>query len=249
MVAVFSLTLATVLWLVALLYRESSLADVGQILGWSALVAGVCLAIQGVISIVTRSVAITTPLVFAHFLQGLLVFVTYTVAYIFSPDWFLKSWRSIYFGYYLYDICVILLCWRRFVGSFRTFYAVHHTLSFCITALWMFFGGEWLDYIILGVMIWLASDVWVYLLSMYRCLWGRGMPRARVVRLQITAFCLERIHRLTAYGVPFVIADYQLSPLAVLVFCTGVVNDILDAVFQWRGIQRKQRVLKRARSR
>ena len=164
--------------------------------------------------------------------------MAYLTAYLADPIWFLDTWRSLYFGYYIYDAAMILICWRRLFGSFRTFYTIHHVFSFTITGLWMAAGGVWLDYIILGVMLWLASDLWAYGLAMIRSTRGRQWSRLEIARLKLAVFWIERVHRGLAYVVPWIIADFHLSAFAILVLGTGLANDILDAGFQWRSIRR-----------
>ena len=236
--AAVALLAATTWWLGNLVRLDASASRVATILGSAALVAVACLLVHGAVHLVARHVRLGSPLVFSHFLQGTLVFCAYVAAYVMEPTVFLDSWRSLYFGYYIYDIAVILICWRRLFRSFRFFYTVHHVFSFAITGVWMAFGGAWLDYIILGVAIWLSSDLWVYGLAMYRSTWGRGKPRAQIARLRLGVFWLERGHRILAYVIPWIIADFSLSPFALLVLGTGLANDLLDAAFQWRGIRK-----------
>ncbi len=236
--ATVALLAATTWWLGNLARLEASVSEVATILGTAALVAAACLLVHGVVHLLARRVRLGPPLVFSHFLQGSLVFCAYMAALMVEPAVFLDSWRSLYFGYYAYDIAVILIFWRRLFRAFRFFYTVHHVFSLTITGVWMAFGGPWLDYIILGVAIWLSSDLWTYGLAMYRSTWGRGRPRAQIARLRLGVFWLERCHRLMAYVVPWIIADFTLSSFALLVFGTGLANDLLDAGFQWRGIQK-----------
>lgn len=236
--ATVALLAATTWWLGNLVRLEDSVSQVATILGPAALVAVACLLVHGVVLLAARRVRLGSPLVFSHFLQGMLIFCAYMGAHAVEPALFLDSWRSLYFGYYAYDIAVILIFWRRLFKSFRFFYTVHHVFSFAITGLWMAFGGPWLDYIILGVAIWLSSDLWTYGLAMYRSTLGRGKPRAQLARLRLGVFWLERGHRLLAYVIPWTIADFKLSTFALLVLGTGLANDLLDAGFQWRGIRK-----------
>ena len=177
----------------------------------------------------------------SHYVQGLLITATYLVAYAWQPEWFLHNWRAVYFGYYIYEVGVLIVFWERLLSSFRVFYAVHHTVSFVITGLWMLVGGEWLGYITLGVVIWLTSDVWLYTLSLYRLV-GRAKPeRGVMARWQVYVFVLERAHRAMAYIVPMWLANFSLSPLALVVLGTGLANDVLDASFQWKALRRRRR--------
>ncbi len=240
--AAASLAAVTALWIGSLIHIEGSVAGAVPILLLAAAVAALCFSVHCLVGAAARRGApIADTLVFSHFLQGVLVFTVYVLLYVLEPSAFLRSWRSLYFGYYIYDIAVLLLCWRRLYGSFRVFYSVHHTVSFAITSLWMLVGGAWLDYIVLGVVLWLGSDLWVYGLALYRNTRRRELSRLQVARLQLRIFWIERVHRGAAYLIPCILASFQLSTLAIVIFATGLANDILDASFQWRTIQRKLR--------
>lgn len=242
-VAVVSLSLATLWWLLGLAHSQPAVGGIASTLSEALLVVLVCFGVRLAVETLIPKKAILSSLVLTHYLQGLLVFVTYVVAFCLEPEWFAKNWQAIYFGYYIYDIATILLYWRKLFSSFRVFYAIHHTVSFGITGLWMLVGGEWLDYIVLGVVIWLGSDLWLYAMSTYRCFHGKRLSANGIQRLRIVVFWIERVHRLAAYVVPWVIADFQLSNFALLVLGTGLANDVLDVVFQWRSIGRKRRRL------
>lgn len=179
------------------------------------------------------------PLVFSHFLCGIFVYLGYIYLYVVDHKLFLRSWRSLYFGFYVWDICMIITYWSRLFAAFRHFYTIHHTVSFAITATWMYSGGEWLYYISLGLVIWLSSDLWVYSLSAYR-----AGPFSKLTRRELSAyrykiFWVERVHRLLAYVLPLWIvfaSGSQPSMLCLLVLGTGLANDLLDASFQWKAI-------------
>ncbi len=230
---------ATLWWVGALCALEGSVAGVAQILGLSATVMVACFAVHVAVIVAARRVSLRSPLVFAHYLQGILIFAAYVTSYALNPTLFLDTWRSLYFGFYLFDVAVLLIFWRQLFRAYRTFYATHHVVSFAITGTWMVVGGAWLDYIVLGVLLWLSSDIWSYGLAMVRCTPGSKRHRRRMGQLQVAAFFLERTHRMAAYALPCLLADVQLSTLALVILGTGLFNDALDASFQWRGVRAK----------
>ena len=205
----------------------------------SGVVTLLCFALHFAVTSSPLARQLRAPIVFVHFALGIAVFLTYLIAYVLAPDWFMQTWRSLYFGYYIYDIVVILTYWKRIFAAFRTFYAIHHTVSFLITGVWMYVGGEWLSYIVLGLVLWLGSDLWLYAMSLYRAGPWKQLPRHTLAKLRLRVFWVERVHRLVAYVLPWVLAGFHLSDFALLVLGTGLANDVLDATFQWKSLSKR----------
>lgn len=226
---------ATCGWITVLFCVESG-AQAWNILYKSFLTTLCCCICHHLVSMVTTP---RDSLVFSHFLCGSLVYLCYVQFYCSKPDFFLQTWRSLYFGFYIWDICAIILYWNRLFPAFRHFYTVHHTVSFVITGTWAYAGGEWLDYIILGLVIWLSSDIWVYALSAYRAGPFPKLAQHELSSYRYKIFWIERVHRLLAYVLPlwvvFSSGSYP-SMLCFLVLGTGLANDALDATFQWKAI-------------
>ena len=103
----------------------------------------------------------------------------------------------------------------------------------------MYVGGEWLSYIVLGLVIWLGSDLWLYAMSLYRAGPWKQLPRHTHAQLRLRVFWVERVHRLVAYVLPWVLAGFHLSDFALLVLGTGLANDVLDATFQWKSLSKR----------
>jgi len=232
--SLFLLT-ATCGWITVLFCVESG-AQAWDILSKSFLTMICCCICHHLVSMATTP---RDPLVFSHFLCGILVYLCYIQFYFVKPDFFLQSWRSLYFGFYMWDTCSIILYWNRLFPAFRHFYTVHHTVSFAITGTWAYFGGQWLDYIILGLAIWLSSDLWVYALSAYRAGPFRKLTHHELSSYRYNIFWIERVHRLVAYVLPLWMvfsSGSHPSMLCLLVLGTGLANDVLDATFQWKAI-------------
>jgi len=134
---------------------------------------------------------------------------------------------------------MIIVHWRRLFAAFRHFYTIHHTVSFAITGFWMYLDAEWLDYIILGLFIWLSSDLWVYALSAYRAGPFPKLTPSQLSDYRYKIFWVERMHRLLAYVLPLGMvysSGSKPSMLCLVVLGTGLANDVLDATFQWQAI-------------
>ena len=232
---------ATCGWIAVLFCTESS-AQAWGILRNSALTTFCCCVCHYLAS----TVAPRDPLVFSHFVCGMFVYLAYMGLYVVEPELFLRTWRSLYFGFYVWDICMIIVYWRRLFAAFRHFYTIHHIVSFAITGAWLYSGGEWLDYIILGLVIWLSSDLWVYALSAYRAGPFKKLTHTELSAYRYKIFWVERAHRLLAYVLPLWMvfaSGSNPSMLCLLVLGTGLANDVLDASFQWKAIikARKQK--------
>lgn len=231
---------ATCGWITVLFCVEPS-TKAWSILCQSAVTMLCCCTCHYLVSVVATP---RDPLVFSHFLCGMFVYLAYVGFYFVDHQLFLHCWRSLYFGFYVWDICMIVVYWDRLFAAFRHFYTIHHTVSFAITGTWMLSGGEWLEYIILGLVIWLSSDLWVYALSAYRAGPFRKLTHRELSAYRYKIFCVERLHRLLAYVLPLWMvfaSGSQPSMLCLLVLGTGLANDLLDATFQWQAIRKAQK--------
>jgi len=195
--------------------------------------------------------------VFVHFLVGCFQQVGYFGAYILGDEIFLKVWRPLYFGIYLYTITVLIFRGDECFWNFRVFYVVHHGISFCITGCWQLLDDQtWCDALIRGLVLWLTAEIYVYVLNVGRSLQvhysstnsrdedaGNRKESRKESRtlawLQLICFLLERCQRFTAYFSLLVAKDWDVSDstLTQVVLGTGMANDAVDIWFQWTSIQ------------
>lgn len=107
------------------------------------------------------------------------------------------------------------------------------------TGTWALVHGDWEPYVVRGVVIWLTSDIYVYSINTYRAIDPQNVNKDVFQKLQLGAFCLERVQRIAAYVQAFIITKGSLSTVAWVIFGTGMSNDVLDASFQLRSILAK----------
>jgi len=180
-----------------------------------------------------------SPYITLHFGLGLVQNISYVIFFLVNPTLFAKLWTSAYFGYYVWTWYVLILRPKEVFSLFRVFYAIHHTVSFFITGTWILVATscncEYEKYILRGIVLWLSADIWVYLVNFSRSVIP-GMPIETVRRLQLLAFVLERLQRVTAYLQGFIVTQMHISALGWVVFGTGLFNDVLDASFQARSL-------------
>jgi hypothetical protein len=175
--------------------------------------------------------------VLTHYFVGCIVQIAYFLIYFFAGDEvMIRTWRPIYFGYYMWTNILMMAKPHVFFPKFRLFYSIHHVVSFFITGTWALVQGDWELYVVRGVVIWLTSDIYVYSINTYRAINVQKVNKNVFQKLQLGAFCLERMHRIAAYVQAFIITKGSLSTIAWVIFGTGMFNDVLDASFQLRSI-------------
>ena len=178
--------------------------------------------------------------VLTHYFIGCIVQIAYFLIYVFAgSEVTIRIWRPIYFGYYMWTNIIMMAKPHVFFPAFRLFYTIHHVVSFFITGTWALVDGDWEPYVVRGVVIWLTSDIYVYSINTYRSIDPQKVNKNVFQKLQLGAFCFERVHRIVAYVQAFMITKGNLSTIAWVIFGTGMSNDVLDASFQLRSILAK----------
>lgn len=178
--------------------------------------------------------------VLTHYFVGCIVQIAYVLIYCFAGDEvMIRTLRPIYFGYYMWTNITMMAKPHVFFPVFRLFYSIHHVVSFFTTGTWALVHGDWEPYVVRGVVIWLTSDIYVYSINTYRAIDPQNVNKDVFQKLQLGAFCLERVQRIAAYVQAFIITKGSLSTVAWVIFGTGMSNDVLDASFQLRSILAK----------
>lgn len=215
----------------------------------NALVAlSVCFLAERVV--ISSWPSLKKPYVTLHFGLGLVQNILYVTTFLADPNIFAKIWTSAYFGYYIWTWTMLVTKVQEFFTLFRIFYTVHHTVSFFITGSWILVGQfckcPMNLYLIRGIVLWLSSDIWVYLLNFTRSIYP-GMDVQTIRKQQLIVFIIERLQRLAAYIQALVLTQGEMNTLDWVVLGTGFFNDILDASFQARSLSRSFHLTKQTK--
>ena len=230
--------LATVFWISAHIIGQSNGLPTWYLLQSSACIISFCFIFENLIQAVLPSCP--KQYVFAHFALGLLQHMFYLISYLVRTDFFITYWKSIFFGYYIWTMTLLACRPQVFFPSFAKFYCIHHSAAFIITGIWALIpNSNWDDkYMSLGAMIWLTSDCYVYFVNAYRALNPGLGNRQSFKKLQKIIFCIERIHRSSAYIQGLILCKGSPSQLGWCVLGTTLFIDLVDTKFQITSISR-----------
>mmetsp|Transcript_39761 Transcript_39761/g.58083 ORF Transcript_39761/g.58083 Transcript_39761/m.58083 type:complete len:916 (+) Transcript_39761:1-2748(+) len=163
-----------------------------------------------------------------HCLIGSMIFVAYAIILSTSRSEVKNVWRSLYFGWYTYDSLSFIVFWHDLPHRFRIFQSIHHSLSFLCTGTWLAVGGKWTDLTIIAVVVWLTSDLWHYLSSLYGLFSEVGVTRWSEAGYNLK---LENLV-FASYGIGIYIFVDDMSVLAWLILGTGLLFDAIDTYFR-----------------
>ena len=228
------LILSTAFWIFSLIHSPE--VNAVSTLKNSACILALCFGIEFLVKVTfCKSVSRLTTV---HYLLGILQQISFISLYIIGSGIFFKSWPFIYFGYYIWTSLSLITRPEGFFRKFRIFYSIHHTFSFLITGTWLLVRPccKLNNFLIRGVMLWLSSEIYLYICNLYRSL-NPSLNMKRFRKFQLIAFIAERIQRLSAYIQAFVISSMQLSTFEWVVLGTGIANDILDICFQLKFVR------------
>ncbi|GFH55235.1 hypothetical protein CTEN210_11711 [Chaetoceros tenuissimus] len=229
------ITAAIFTWIVTLYKYESPTVFKDVLIG-SSVVLYICFLGAKVLSFFIKS---DRPFVLAHFVLGLISQCSYIFMYAFHQDDFVYLWRSVFTGYYLFSMLLLLINPKLFFPSFYRFYTLHHSASFFIISAWLIAStDEWPQYLILAKSIWLTSDVWQYIMQIYRAI--HNPDSGHFKKLQRLVFSIERVHRCLSYYHALVIGGGASSPFVIFVFATVISIDVFDTVIQINSMRKKK---------
>lgn len=226
---------AIVTW-TATLYLYESPAVCKDVLVGSSIVLYICFLGAEILSFLINT---DRPFVLAHFVLGLISQCSYIFMYAFRQDEFVYLWRSVFTGYYLFSMLLLVINPKLFFSSFHRFYTLHHSASFFIISAWLIAStDEWPQYLILAKSIWLTSDMWQYIMQIYRAI--HNPDSGHFKKLQYLVFSIERVHRCLSYYHALVIGGGASSPFVIFVFATVISIDVFDTVIQINSMRKKK---------
>lgn len=230
--------LVTVFWISAHIIGKSNGLPILSSLQTSACIVSLCFIFENLIQATLPSCP--KHYVFAHFALGLFQQMFYLISYLVRTDFFITYWKTVFFGYYIWTITLLVTRPEVFFPSFAKFYSIHHSSAFVITGIWALIpNSNWDDlYMSRGAMIWLTSDCYAYLINTYRALKPERGNRQSFKKLQKIVFCIERIHRLSAYIQGLILCEGSPSNLGWCVLGTTLFIDLVDTKFQMTSISR-----------
>ncbi|CAB9527853.1 Acyl-coenzyme A oxidase [Seminavis robusta] len=211
----------------------SQLQDFWPTIQNAFVVLAICYTVERVV--VVSLPCLQRPHVTLHFGFGIVQNIIYVATFLASPSTFAEIWTSVYFGYYLWTWIVLVAHHQELFTIFRIFFTVHHTVSFFITGTWILVAAHcdcpYNLYLLRGIVLWLAADIWGYILNFTRSIYP-GIPVRTIRRLQLMVFVMDRIQKSSAYIQAIAITHGNMNTLDWVVLGTGFFNDILDASFQ-----------------
>lgn len=227
-------------FLCSAIYRNG---DLGMVVFDSASMLGLC----GVVDALVHAKMPTSSkghYVRVHFLVVLIKHAVMWSTYLAGGGVFLRTWRPLTFGSYVWDNLQLLCRPREFSATARIFLAVHHALAFAVCGIWIYVSSccEWDPYIVRGIMLWWTADLYACLVLTYRSFYPE-VDWQLTWKLRALAFILERIQRFALYSVNLVERD-RLSRLAWVVLASGIVMDTLDTTFQTKSLVKHSLVRK-----
>lgn len=235
------LLLATTWWLVALF--QFGHQDDQLVILYSLVVFQLCAMVRLLVDCLVKvGRPIRDVTACSHYLHCCFTYITYVALFLVGSEVFLESWSSIFFGSYMFDIWSLLVFWETMRPKYRTFYAIHHTLSFVLVGAWRIPGESWDEPLILCVMIWLSSDLWQHASRVFYYVTNGTMAKRNMFALACITFGLERLQRLAAYFVVFTMS-VDHSKTLYFVAASGFCMDVLDTYFQLSSLRRQSQAI------
>ena len=164
----------------------------------------------------------------SHYALSILSIFIYIAAYQTDSETFRNIWMQVLLGLYIFDVCIIARDWHKLKKSYRTFYSVHHGISFGLFALWYYTFNPFTEAMAIGALLWVSSDVWRWAEQYWRLSGNNSSARLRDM-----VWYLERGHRIFAYCLYMWILDFSFQHTSEMILITsGVFMDVVDAYFQ-----------------
>ena len=162
-----------------------------------------------------------------HFILCLASIVFYIALYPLPSEVFRQYWMQILTALYLYDLITITRNWHQLKSGYRTFYCVHHGVSFCLFILWSYTFVPFTDAMALGALLWVSADIWRWFEQLWR-LNGHKVSHS----IRNTVDTLERCHRLLAYGIFLWVLDFEFKYTSeMILLASGITMDAIDTYF------------------
>jgi len=99
--------------------------------------------------------------------------------------------------------------------------------------------APWTESLLLAIAVWITSDFWGNVASLYRVKNKQTLSKTDILNLQRIVFLLERAQRMTATFLVILFLHKvgpAASPKLIAVSATGPLMDALATAAQWRGV-------------